>query len=101
MGSKPKLKQQLPAVTVQAPVAVTEQRTVPKVLVPWKPPRVVSAATRERRSQDEALSRRVEAIGGSLQRRASSAPLAAVQERILARIAAGAEAMARQTANLD
>ena len=96
---KPKGKRPPPAKAAQAPVAAAKQPAVHKEPAPWRPPRTVSAATRERRAQHEALDRRVEAIGSSLRRRASSAPLAAVQERIRARLAAGTGAQESPTAH--
>ena len=73
------------------PAPARAQSAAPKLCAPWRPPKEETAAARKRREQQEAVNRRVEAIGCSLRPRPGTPTLSAVQERIRARIAANSE----------
>ena len=84
---KPKSTRSAAVAKVPAPAVVPRARSEPpRAYVPWRPPVKESAAAREQREQQDATNRRVQGIGDSLQPRADAPALAAVLERIRARI---------------
>ncbi len=88
--AKPKQRRTAVAGLAVAPAAAPRAQSVPpRASVPWRPPRKESAAAREQREQRDTTSRRVQEIGDSLRPRAGAPTLAAIQQRIRAKIAGG------------